>query len=132
MLDKNTNSGDYIFSTTDPFGKKVRLKSTTWQYHITGGDHTGKEFINQEDVIRDVISDPGIILPNNPDDENDTRQKYIDIVQLPEFKSLKALVVVVDHENDTYGDVVTVMAKARLNQETGGAIYVRPKLSRQE
>ena len=56
-------------------------------------------------------------------------KKYIDLVQLPKFKSLKALVVIVDYEDEAYGDVVTVIAKSRLNQETVGAIYVRPKFT---
>ncbi|PJW17159.1 hypothetical protein CV944_10485 [Geobacillus sp. WSUCF-018B] len=119
----------YAFGCEDPLGREVRLKSTTWNYHIVGGDHTREEFIGQEDMVKSVIQDPCFILPNNPDDQHDTRQKYIDLVQLPKFKSLKALVVIVDHEDEAYGDVVTVIAKSRLNQETGGAIYVRPKFT---
>lgn len=126
-MEGNKTNTDYIFITKDPFGKEVRLKSTTWNYHITGGDHTREEFIGQEETIKSVIQDPCFILPNNPEDKNDTRQKYIDLVQLPKFKSLKALVVIVDHKNEEYGNVVTIIAKSRLNQETGGAIYVRPK-----
>ncbi|KHF27290.1 hypothetical protein LR68_03891 [Anoxybacillus sp. BCO1] len=123
--------GDYIFITKDPFGKEIRLKSTTWNYHIIGGDHTREEFVGQEEMIKGVIQDPCFILPNNPENQNDTRQKYIDLVRLPKFQSLKALVVIVDHQNVEYGDVVTVIAKNRLNQEIGSAIYVRPKSTRE-
>ncbi len=37
--------------------------------------------------------------PNNSEDKNDTRRKCPDLVQLPKFNLLKALVVIVDHKN---------------------------------
>lgn len=123
----NNSATDYLLVEKDPLGREVRLKSTTWNYHITGGDHYRHELIGQEEKIKEVITDPAFILPNNPDDPSNTRQKYIDLAMLPGHKSLKALVVVVDHENPDYGDVVTVISKSRLNQERGGAIYVRSK-----
>ncbi|WP_162105635.1 hypothetical protein [Bacillus subtilis] len=121
-------ANDYIFSTTDPLGREVKLKSTTWHMHITGGDHQRTQFIGQEEVIKSIIKDPYIILPNNIEDEEDTRQKYVELAHLPGFNSLKAVVVVVDHKDETSGDVVTVMPKSSLKSEkTGGAIYVRSK-----
>jgi len=65
-MEGNKINTDYIFITEDPLGREVRLKSTTWNYHIVGGDHTREEFIGQEDMVKSVIQDPCFILPNNP------------------------------------------------------------------
>lgn len=123
---------DYIFTTTNPFGIPIRLKSDTWNKHITGGHNYRPELIGQESLIEEVVSDPKFIVPNNPDDSNDTRQKYIDIVSMECYNSLKGLVVVVDHENPEYGDIVTIISKNRLNQEKGGPLYVRSRTTRIE
>lgn len=125
-MSNNGYNGEYIFSTTDPLGRTVRLKLTTWNYHITSGDHSRTEFNGEEELIRSVIEDPGFILNNNPDDENCTRQKYIDLVDLKAFTSLKNLVIVVDHEHEI-GDIVTIIAKSKVNQEStkGGVFYAR-------
>ncbi|WP_416828209.1 hypothetical protein [Ectobacillus polymachus] len=112
-------------------GNEIRLKANTWNYHIIGGDHHRLELVNQENVVKDVLADPSMILPNS-DDPNDTRQKYIDFAQLPGCSTVRNLVVVVDHANDDFGDVVTAIAKKNLNGETGGAVYVRPKSTRSE
>lgn len=129
---KNETGSDYIFVTTDPLEREVQLKSTTWHMHVTGGDHHRAQFIGQEKIIEDIIKDPAFILPNDINDPNNTRQKYIDLAQLPGYNSLKAVVVVVDHKDEQFGDVVTVIPKNTLKSETGGAIYVRPKSTRSE
>jgi hypothetical protein len=127
-MGNNSNDKEYIFTTTDPFGKEIRLKSSTWNFHITGGDHERTELFGEEETIKEVISDPKFILRNDPENPDDTRQKYIDLVDLNAFDSLKGLVVVVDHQNPEYGDIVTIMPKSRINESTkGGTIYVRGK-----
>lgn len=123
------NTGEYIFSTTDPFGKEVRLKSSTWYGHIISGDHDRLALEGEIDTIKNVINNPYYILSNNPHDPNDTRQKYLDIVQLQNYTALKNLLVVVDHQNSNFGDIVTIIPKNTLKQESteGGPIYVRGK-----
>lgn len=130
--ESDKESTEFIFTTTDPLGRIVTLKSSTWNYHITDGDNNRKEFIGQEETMHDVVVDPAFILPDDPDDPENKKERYIDLVMLPEFNSLKALVVIVDHSSSDNGDVVTIIAKQRLNQEStrGGALYVRPKSTR--
>jgi hypothetical protein len=129
-MGNNEYNGEYIFRTTDPLGREVRLRSTTWDYHIVAGDHERTELDGEHQLVKSVIEDPYFILKNDPENKSSTRQKYMDIVQLDAFDSLKNLVIVVDHSNG-FGDVVTVIPKSRVNQEStkGGPIYVRGKSS---
>ncbi|TEX16551.1 hypothetical protein [Bacillus cereus] len=127
----NQTHTEYIFTTQDPLGRKVQLKSGTWNFHITGGDHHRTEFAGQEQLIQDIIKDPSFIIDNS-DEPNSTRQKYIDLAKLPGASTLRSVVVIVDHSNEECGDIVTVMGKKNLNQETGGVRYVRPKSTNNE
>ncbi|HHW07479.1 MAG TPA: hypothetical protein GXX34_08150 [Clostridia bacterium] len=126
------NKPEIIFSTTDPLGRTVQLKATTWYNHITGGHHKRIELVGQENTVKEVIEDPAFILPNNPEDVSDTRQKYVDLVTLPHLKRLTYLVVVVDYNTtDGSGDVVTVIPKKKIQESVeGGIIYVRAKIGK--
>lgn len=127
MMEKTNKSIDYVFSAIDPMGREVRLKETTWKIHVTGEDNYRKELIGQESLIERVISDPAVILSDDYADPSNTKERYVDIVVLPECSSIRSLVVIVDHSNGKYGDIATVIAKKKLQQEStkGGAIYVR-------
>lgn len=128
----NGTNGEYIFITQDPHGREVRLKSSTWDMHVTGGDHNRTEFDGEEETVKKIIEDPYYIIDNKPDDPDSTRQKYLDFVVLDAFENIKNVTVVVDHEKEEYSDVVTVMAKSRVNDSTkGGAYYVRGKSTNQ-
>ncbi|QDI90371.1 hypothetical protein EPH95_03580 [Salicibibacter halophilus] len=82
------------------------------------------EFDEEEQKVENVIKDPRFILKDVSDQLSNTREKYIDLVNLEAMSTLKSLVVVVDHENSEYGDIVTVIAKSKSN-EKGGTIYDR-------
>lgn len=126
--DNKTEYIEYKLTTKDPLGREVKLKDTTWQMHISGGDHEErKELVDQEHVIESVLSNPYIILPNDPANPDDKREKYVDMVMLPNTSTIRSLVVVVDHSSPDFGDVVTAISKKTMNQEktTGGYIYVR-------
>ncbi|OEF99399.1 hypothetical protein BHF71_02100 [Vulcanibacillus modesticaldus] len=131
-MENKYGENEYIFTTTDPIGREIRLKSSTFYKHITGGDHERTEFIGEEETIKKVIEDPKYILPDDPFDSSNTRERYIDLIDLRSFNTLKVLVVIVDHGTNDYGDIVTIMAKSRLNQESikGGAVYVRTNKTR--
>jgi len=113
-----------IFKTTDPLGRTVQLKQSTWEMHVTGGDHQRKELIGQEKVVEGIIASPAFIVP---DVDYDTRERYYDLVYLGSINKFKTVMVVVDHANST-GDVCTVFAQSRM-RETGerGIIYERKK-----
>nr|WP_231428482.1 hypothetical protein [Bacillus sp. (in: firmicutes)] len=122
---------EYKFVTTDPLGKEVRLKSSTWDNHITGGDHPERsELLNQEEVIKSVIEDPKFIFHDHTTPQGHERYKYFDVVELSTTSKLKFLRVVVEFDKDhtSTGHVVTTIAQSRISQSTeGGAYYVRPK-----
>lgn len=101
----------------------------TWENHVTDGDHDRTEFLGQEWLIENVIRNPSIIIRDNPDDPENKRERYLDLVVLPEASTVREIVIVVDHsyKQREFGDVVTIISKKKLNQERlkGGAIYVR-------
>jgi hypothetical protein len=115
-----TNDNAYIFITTDPLGRKITLKSTTWDYHII---NRRPELIGQENVIKSIIEDPKFILP----DPEENRERYYDIVHLTSMGKIKPVMVVVEHINET-GDICTAMVKSTMKDTTErGIIYERPK-----
>ncbi|WP_242280678.1 hypothetical protein [Bacillus cereus group sp. BfR-BA-01347] len=129
----SSSSSDYKFSTTDPLGKEIRLKSSTWENHITGGDHPERiELLDQEVVVKDVIEDPKYIYHDHTTPEGHERYRYVDLVELSTTNKLKYLRVIVEYDKDNtnVGHVVTTIAQSRVSQSTeGGAYYVRPKRS---
>ncbi|MEK7014707.1 hypothetical protein [Bacillus sp. FSL R9-9410] len=132
-MEKKTSHSDtdYKFSTRDPLGKKVHLKASTWDNHITGGDHPERvELLNQEEVVKEVIEDPKYIYPDQITPDGKERYRFIDVVELSTTNKLKYLRVIVEYDKDDVGHVVTTIAQSRVSQSTeGGAYYVRPKRS---
>jgi hypothetical protein len=113
-----------VFTTTDPMGRMVKLKQSTWDMHVVNGDHQRIEFIGQEQLVKDVISDPTFIVP---DAEIGTRERYYDLAYFSNTGKLRPVMVVVDHDMDT-GDVCTLFTQSRM-RETGerGIVYARKK-----
>lgn len=122
MSDKEKNN-EYIFTTTDPLGRFVTLKASTWNSHVIDGDNYRPEFIEQEQQIKDLIEDPKFIVP----DPKENRERYYDLVHLTSNDKIKPVMVVVDHSNDT-SDVCTIFSMSNM-KDTGerGFVYVRPK-----
>lgn len=92
-----------VFSTTDPLGNTVQLKTSTWNMHVLDGDHYRPEFIGQEEVIKRVIEDPQFIIP----DVKENRQRYYGLVHLTTNNKIKPVKVVVDHSTSP-SDICTV------------------------
>ncbi|MHA4132294.1 hypothetical protein [Bacillus cereus] len=133
MINTTNTNTDYKFVTTDPLGKEVRLKSSTWDNHITGGDHPERtELLNQERIIQEVVEDPKYIFHDHTTPQGHQRYRYMDMVELSTTSKLKVLRVIVefDKENENVGHVVTTIAQSRVSQSTeGGTHYVRSKKS---
>lgn len=115
---------EVVFTTTDPLGRMVQLKQTTWDGHIVGGDHNRVELVGQENVIRGIIEDPSYIVP---DPSSASKQRYYDLRHLSTNNKIKPIMVVVDHSTST-GDVCTALVISRMT-DTGerGITYVRNK-----
>ena len=126
-MSNNKQNREYIFTTTDPLGSEVRLKSSTWYNHITGRDNDRYQLKDNIDIIKQIVEDPYYILPNNPNVSNDTKQKYIDIVNMEHYSSLMNIVIVAEDDDEGFKDIATIIPKKRLNQEStkGGVLYVR-------
>lgn len=118
------NEPPIIFAATDPLGRSVILKQTTWNMHIINGDNYRPELEGQEVKIKDVVEDPKFIV----EDPIDNRERYYDLVYLTSINQFKPVMVVVDHSHST-GDICTVFVQSRLRNEPGerGIIYERPK-----
>lgn len=126
-MSNKDEKGEHIIITPDPFGREIRFKDATWNYHVVGGDHARTEFIGQEKVVERVLSDPGIIIR---DEEHETREKYLDLVHLTTMTRFKVVVIVVDHKNPEFGDVVSMWPEKTIKQSSeGGIIYVRGQRS---
>ncbi|HFJ9435818.1 TPA: hypothetical protein ACGC1O_005168 [Bacillus cereus] len=112
-----------VFTTTDPLGRTITLKDSTWNRHVIDGDHQRPELKEQEELVKGVLEDPKFIVK----DEMENRERYYDIVHLTSTNKIKPLMIAVDHSSST-GDVCTVFVQSRM-RETGerGVIYVRPK-----
>lgn len=118
------DKSNQIFSTTDPLGRQVVLKSSTWNMHIIDGDNLRPELEGQEENIKTVIEDPKFIIP----DPIENRERYIDIIHFTSTDKIKPVMIVVDHSSNT-GDVCTVFPQSRMRDTAKeGFIYVRPKL----
>lgn len=125
-MSNNGQNGEYIFTTTDPLGAEVRLKSSTWYNHIIG-DNGRFQLKDNLDKIKGIIEDPYYILPDKPDAVNDTRQKYIDVIDMEQYRTLMNIVIIAEDHEDGFKDVVTVIPKKDFRGEktTGGVYYVR-------
>lgn len=123
-ISAHTPETPLIFTTTDPMGRTVQLKQSTWEMHVIGGDHNRKELIGQEKVVEAIIANPKYIVP---DVDNETRERYYDLAYLSSINKIKPVMVVVDYANST-GDVCTIFVQSRM-RETGerGIVYERKK-----
>ena len=116
----NTTSNGYIFEQIDPLGRKIVLKSSTWDEHIKDR-HEEKDII----CIAKNIRKPNIIIKNNKETTSTAERhiymgyttcdnKLYNIKTVVEFKPLSG-----------HGEVVTnyILRKINENILEGGIIY---------
>lgn len=110
------NSIEFIFEETDPLGRKVVLKSTTWDEHIK--DRHPEKGV---DDIKLNISNPQIIIKDN---EHTDREVYLRYV-INNNKLYTNKTVVAFEEKSENGEVVTNYTLRKINQTVteGGVIY---------
>lgn len=120
----NRKDDEYMWIVESPLGDQVALKRHTYESHI-GIDHADDASrMIVYPYVKSIISDPRFII-RDVDYETNQRVKYIDLVADEALESLKSVVVVVE-TNRTPHEVVTWMAKSKLQQEKfkgGGIIY---------
>lgn len=110
-----------MFQVEDPLKRLVILTRKTWNVHIIPY-HT--EVYGQEAYIKRVIENPAYILK---DRDNEDKENYFDLCNLPNDGSLSIIKIVVDFKSGT-GDVNTAYSnKSLFTQATTGrgVIYVR-------
>ena len=119
----NTDGQPLVFVTVDSINRPVELKISTWEIHVIDGDNLRPEFKGQEELIKNIISDPGVIVP----DPMENRERYYDLVYNSTSGKIKTVMIVVDHST-VPGDVVTIMSKSTVKEsDERGVIYVRSK-----
>lgn len=121
MEEINKLEEEIKFDTTDPLGRRVILKTSTWENHIKDR-HPEKG----PDKIKQSIENPRYIIKNNNGEEfqDSEREIFLDITITN--KKLYYLKTVVEYKNDNdYGEVVTnyILKKYNVEIEDGGIIY---------
>lgn len=118
MADQIDN--EHIFSTTDPLGRDIILKQSTWDEHIK--DRHGEEGIEN---IKINLEMPNYITENvgKVTSEYD-RNCFFRLINLNSNFYMQKTVVEFK-ENSSFGEVVTshVMRKITSNINEGGIIY---------
>lgn len=119
-MSETSSNAPNVFTTTDPLGRVVVMKESTFTFHILG-DGNRAEFKGQEEKLKKVIENPAIIVK----DPMDTRERYYDIISLSTTNKIKPVMIVVDHSTEQ-GDVVTAMRKSSMTDFTErGVVYER-------
>jgi len=91
------------------------LTSYTKEIHIEGKHKDDLARVRSYEKLRDVLQQPRFIYYDQTHRENG-RIRYTDLVALPEYGHLQALVIIVDTDRDP-NEVVTWMVKSNLSQE---------------
>lgn len=120
-----------MFTVTDPLGKKVTLKASTWERHITV-EHP--EMLLYFEELKNLIRDPYYIIPDLIEDPNrpgqkvahETKQEYFDVIPGKHSSRFTYIRAIVDHSTNP-GEIVTALVSSKGPIGTGGVLYVRPK-----
>lgn len=122
MEDRNDFIDEPIeFVTSDPLGRNIILKTSTWEEHIK--DNHPEKGIS---MIKNNLENPRYILKNSNGEEfeDSNREVYWDLTV--SNSKLYAIKTVVDYKyENNYGEVVTnyILRKYNVNIEEGGIIY---------
>lgn len=117
----DTNKEKIIFKTSDPIDREIKLKTETWNIHITHGHN---ELYKQEGLVKKIIENPAYILKDKDFKE---RENYYDLCNFHDG-SLSILKVVVDFSTST-GNIVTAYPIKQTHSQAviikGGVVYER-------
>lgn len=114
------NKEKILFSTTDPIGRNIVLKESTWNAHIANR-HSEKEI---EEIKRNIES-PNIIIENNRSTTSEKkREVYLKLTTINNTVINLKTVVEFDDDNRN-GEVVTnyLLRKLKETVPEGGIIY---------
>ncbi len=113
------------FNVTDPKGRSVLLKKSTWEYKIQA-EHPEVSI----DVLERLVRNPYYILRDltQSEEAHPTREEYVDLIPSPIETSLVIIRAIIDHAT-VPGEVVTVFISSKTKglSTQGGIIYVRPE-----
>ncbi|MGL4665961.1 MAG: hypothetical protein ACRCWA_13180, partial [Clostridium butyricum] len=110
----------HIFSTTDPLGRRVLLKQSTWDEHIKDRhDETGI------DIIKKNIENPNCIIENDKTQLEDAKRQCYYSFNTAGTKLYINKTVVEFKNNNVSGEVVTNYILRKLNDSIieGGVVY---------
>lgn len=105
----------------DPRGFPIQIKSSTWYAKILASP--GRAWLESHfDKVQRTVEDPELILA---DKSVENREAYVRLWPFSEYGQPLPLVVITEATSSNR-DIVTVIPKRSLKQETGGVLYVRP------
>lgn len=102
---------DYIFSTTDPLDREVRLKKTTWEFHVMNEHEERKHFKGNEDFFENLVSDPDYIFTQESIGPN-VRWKYSSYGNIKEEGNPKIYNIIAE-DNSNHMDIVTILETSK-------------------
>lgn len=116
----DSTKNDFMFSTIDPLGRTIVLKTYTWDNHIN--DEHNEVGI---DEIKQNIQDPKFIIPNNKETTSDEKREVYFNLKINNSRLYTQKTVVEFKAENTYGEVVTnyILRKMNENITEGGVIY---------
>jgi len=113
----------YLFETTDPLGRVVRMKENTLGIHVVA-ERNRSEFDGRVDVIQKTVEEPHLIVQSSKDPRADV---YFRLGAHPKYPALFVKVPVL-FRTPEYGIVATAFLTETTTRGTempGGVKYVR-------
>lgn len=98
---------DYIFSTTDPLDREVRLKRATWEYHVINEHEERKHFKDNEGFFENLVTDPDYIFIQETLGPN-IRWKYSSYGNIKEEGNPKIYNIIAE-DKSSHMDIVTIL-----------------------
>lgn len=118
---ENSIDNEYIFSTTDPLGRDIILKQSTWDYHMK--DRHGEDGIQN---IKINLEMPAYITKNISETTSEhNRNCYFRLINLNDKFYFQKTVV--EFKEGSSGEVVTSHI-LRKSEKGGGIIYDSSKI----
>ncbi|MEB6122793.1 hypothetical protein [Mammaliicoccus sciuri] len=123
---------EYKFETTDVLGRNVKLKQSTWDYHIINEHEERTHFTGKEKFFENIVEDPDLIHKQKAKGNKD-RWNYSAYGTINGEGNPKIYNVIVEESSDfTHYDVVTIMEKSNTRvkpneRDKEAIVYARRK-----